>query len=86
MDHRDQGTRFPVVVTRAIAPQTASVVEIGAESVPVFARQIDPAAILVFFHIAQDIRQLKRDTAFFRELQSLRILEPKDVNDGQANH
>src|SRR5205823_10692042 len=48
--------------------------------------KIDAALRGVLLNVAQNIRQLKSDAAFFGQRQSAARIESEDVDDGQADH
>ena len=50
------------------------------------AGKIDALFLRVLLYVRKNIGQLKGDTAFLSQFQSLRILETKDVDDGEPHY
>ena len=61
------------------------IVDGDAEPGEVFGREIDASERGVFADVAQDVRQLEGDAAFFGQRQSFRRGEAEDVNGGEAD-
>src|SRR5580698_9507635 len=58
----------------------------NAEALEVFEWQVETAPLSIFPHIAENIRQLKGDTGFFRKLLCPRIVVSEDPDTHQPDH
>src|SRR5882762_5747370 len=56
-----------------------------AELREVLEGQINAAHLIIFWNVAQDVRQLKRDAQLFRKVRRVRIVKSKHVQARQAN-
>src|SRR6266436_769247 len=51
----------------------------------IFFGEIDAAEFVIFVHVANDVRQLKGEAEFFREIEGPRVAETEDVGTSEAD-
>ena len=65
--------------------RTLQIVCAATEPLEIFLRQIDAAHFEVGFHVANNVRQLKREAQPFREIGIARIAKAKKVQTGEPH-
>src|SRR5579885_2302134 len=97
VDQVEQAGRLAIVAARAFdfefhqaperlgAARESQVVRRNTEAVEVFGGNVNAPEFGVFTYITQNVRQLKRDAAFFGERQRFGRVETENMDGGEAD-